>query len=48
MKVHTLASSNVTESEHVEKRSDNEILFMFVTSNGKGTAKNISELHKIM
>jgi hypothetical protein len=46
--VHRLASSKVTEREHVEKRSDNEILFIFVTSGGKGTAKNISELHKIM
>ena len=46
--MHRLVSSNMTEREYVEKQSGNEMLFMFVTSDGGGTARNISELHKVM
>ena len=34
MNVHTLASSNMTIREYVEKHSDSEMLVMFVTSDG--------------
>jgi hypothetical protein len=36
-----LASSNMTVIDYVEKQSGGEMLVMFVTSYGEGTARNI-------
>jgi hypothetical protein len=38
----------MTEREYTEKQSDNEVLVTFVTPDGEGTARNISEWHKIL
>jgi len=39
---------NMTEGVYVEKHSESEMLIVFITSDGDGTARNISKWHKIM
>jgi hypothetical protein len=38
----------MNNSKNVSVLSDSEVLFMFVTPDGEGTARNISECYKIM
>jgi hypothetical protein len=39
---------NMNNSETMSVVSDSEVLVMFVTLDGEGTARNISEWHKII